>query len=528
MAEHSSNIARMSVTSQASNWPGEREPSHQDVASANELPDPALLSDFKRALLTSGDAAGCEQLLHIDPKSQVYYGLLYSRCSCLTILQEHVSKKYTYPLTLLSQFPRLPDDSRLTNLCQGFLRCCLNHVFFDRFPLPAPNRESTVPPLRLAMACLASISSGGFVEEAQNLFSAGANLWLVMVEVDNGLARSAEMLLAAVLLIPYGLLGAMGSPHKIATLLICASLTIARRMRLSDPWSLGSSLRQKISTYSPLLWSLWLWDIVNALHWNLSLNFSSVEVLSTMPSSTLAFQDIYREILQEPSSSNHPLFSTINSNSREHAVLLLLAIISDAMTIRRSLGSATNIINPIPIATYKYNPFVPFSAHTELERMESHVLRALDQWYGKFKGSMSPDILALYHYSRLYLSCPAIPVLSQLAEYQPSSASLNGTDLSSSSNEANISDQSVTHAWALLDIAALCPKSREALCPVWMPIVVFHASLVVWAKITLGRSSDSNQHGSRRALLAFKVELEKMPWPCCTRMTATLQRLMSN
>lgn len=62
----------MSITSQNSNWPGERDPSHQDVASANEIPDPALLSDFKRTLISSGDVARSEKLLHMDLKYRVW------------------------------------------------------------------------------------------------------------------------------------------------------------------------------------------------------------------------------------------------------------------------------------------------------------------------------------------------------------------------------------------------------------------------------------------------------------------------
>lgn len=49
-----------------SNWPGEREPSRHDVEVANELPEPAFLSEFKKCLLSSPEALYNENLMHLD------------------------------------------------------------------------------------------------------------------------------------------------------------------------------------------------------------------------------------------------------------------------------------------------------------------------------------------------------------------------------------------------------------------------------------------------------------------------------
>lgn len=255
---------------------------------------------------------------------------------------------------------------------------------------------------------------------------------------------------------------------------------------------------------------------------NLSLNFSPNELLSKAPSSTHAFQDVYRNLLQESSAGTQSILLTMDNSSRELAVLLLLAILSDSITIHRSLGSAVNLLRREQNNSYRHNPFVPLSAYTELERMKSQLSIALDRWYDKFKSSMSPAIIALYHYSRLYLSCPAIPTLTQVAQHEASSLNQISVDT------LNISARSVSHAWAVLDVAATCPHSEEGLYPAWMPIVVFHAALVVWANIKFSTGSDSEKHGSVRALLAFKVELEAMPWPSCTNMARILQNLMSS
>ena len=110
-------------------------------------------------------------------------------------LQEPTRQEYTYPLALLSDFPAVPEHDRLADLFRHF-NSCLNHVFFDQLPIPELASEQVAPPLRFGAACLSSVSTSSDPDEATALFSAGTSIWPVMVEVDNGLARSVEMLLA--------------------------------------------------------------------------------------------------------------------------------------------------------------------------------------------------------------------------------------------------------------------------------------------------------------------------------------------
>jgi hypothetical protein len=107
-----------------------------------------------------------------------------------------VSTRPTYPLALLSSFPPLPSDDRLGQLSQIFSRCCWDHVFFAHPTIFTPTRGPIAPPLQYGIGCLASLCDRSDLQEARNLFWAGSCFWLVMVEVDNGLARSDEMLLA--------------------------------------------------------------------------------------------------------------------------------------------------------------------------------------------------------------------------------------------------------------------------------------------------------------------------------------------
>lgn len=269
-----------------------------------------------------------------------------------------------------------------------------------------------------------------------------------------------------------------------------------------------------------ILWSLWLWDVLNALHSGDSLNFAPHEVLLNMPSTTIPFREAYCYFIQEHIDDVNITLHNINSNSREQAILLLLAILSELIVIQRSLGAAVNVVSP----AQKHNPFVPFSRKSELARMQNRLSVALDRWQRFYEDTMSPDIVALFYYCRLCLDCPEMPSLPYLAQYElafPVKDSIVGP------NEIVISQKSLRHAWTLLDTAAICPKVENELCAAWLPIIVFQASLVVWADISLAKQGQRGTQASTRALLAFQIELETMPWPCSAVMAATLHRIIS-
>ena len=74
----------LTTISPESSWPGERDASRRDVELANEIPEPALLSDFKRSLLASQDAVGVDRLLHMELSTPVYAQPDKRRCKGLT------------------------------------------------------------------------------------------------------------------------------------------------------------------------------------------------------------------------------------------------------------------------------------------------------------------------------------------------------------------------------------------------------------------------------------------------------------
>ena len=280
--------------------------------------------------------------------------------------------------------------------------------------------------------------------------------------------------------------------------------------------------------YRSLAWVLWLADIIQALHLDLSLNFSSGEVWTQMTSSAHEFSNTYCSLLQEPIATTRACPIYADATSEEDAVLLLMAILSDSINLHRSLGRVVDLDDQTNKTDYSRNPFVPLSPYTELKRMREMLVAGLQRWYKQFEGLVSPSTMALYHYSISYLSCNSLRLLPRIAGYPLFGIDTSHTDSVSSLMQVKISDESVGRAWMILDSSALRSKASEALCPIWLPVIVFHAALIVWANISRKVLQKQGHRGSIRSLLVFKVEVESMPWPCCQDMATTLERLISN
>ena len=226
------------------------------------------------------------------------------------------------------------------------------------------------------------------------------------------------------------------------------------------------------------------------------MNFSTQEMAIRMPHSSHKLRHIYSLALQDASLPT-------NMRHIEDSILLLVALLSDAIYLHRSLARLADRPEQV-------NPFVPLTPFSEHERMHDILSRAFDRWHSTFNTPQS--VMALYHYSRLYLSFPQVATLAHDAGYPSGRVS----DL-----KTTVPEQTLKHAWAILDSAAVSNNEGGEICPVWLPITIFHAGLVVWAKL---RSDDA--YGSPRVMLSFVLELQKMSWPCCPKMASTLQTLM--
>lgn len=278
----------------------------------------------------------------------------------------------------------------------------------------------------------------------------------------------------------------------------------------------------------PLMWCLWLIDIVQALHFDLSIPlFTSRELSTSMPSSTIDFRVVYRLLLDDRILYKDHIPQ--QEFSQEDSLLLIMALLSDLLYLRCSLRkvattpSKTSFPAPSPLTQEASNPFTPFTPQVELDHMETTISLALEKWQRWFQGRTSSEFLALYHYIRMYLSFDQLLQLPKAAGYRRMApVSLD--------NNFSVSDQAVREAWKVLDCAAAVSQSLAAdrLYPFWLPVIVFHAGLVIWARQSRANATGPPEYVSTRVLLAFKVELDAMPWPCCTEMSATLARLVSS
>jgi hypothetical protein len=233
------------------------------------------------------------------------------------------------------------------------------------------------------------------------------------------------------------------------------------------------------------------------------------------------FQEVYRTLLDHRSRGSD---INVKQFSQEDALLLLMALTSDLLHLRQALGQVVSYAARTASENTQYNPFGPFSTRTELYHMEDLIRLALDKWHRWFHPMASPEIMALYHHTKMYLSFEQLLSLPLMAGYKGMES------MHVSSNVVSVPDETAHEAWHILDSAAAWshqfPSNR--LCPVWFPVVVFHASLAVWAQHVSSLAARRPGYGSARILLAFKVELEGMPWPCCKEMSATLGRLIDS
>ena len=273
---------------------------------------------------------------------------------------------------------------------------------------------------------------------------------------------------------------------------------------------------------------MWLADVLQALHLDAPSNFSSRELWTKFPSSQNDFHRVYQALLQQGDDTieqQAPLWAGLGP--REDAVVLLVAILSDSICLQKSLGHMAFPVDELDAFRQHHNPFLPLAPRSELDRMQRSLSGALDRWYRHFHVVATSEVIALYHYCRLHLSCPKLSCLSQIAGYKPMVLNATSPKPSGLRLAVKVSEESVGHSWLVLDCAAARGKTSGNLCPAYLPIIVFHASLVVWAKLHNKETSKGDNYSSTRVLLAFKAELSEMEWPCCVEMASTLDNLMS-
>ena len=175
------------TSSTLSAWPGERVPTRYDVDNATHVPEATFIDGFALALV------------HSEGPDREDVSWILEDCVDDDI---NPSQTCTYPMALLSDVPALPNDAELARSAAAFSSTFRMHVFLDTLRRDWSVPDSAPPYLELALACMAlatesrSQLSGGHADVAGDVFHCGVNLWPVMLEVDNRLARSLDGLVA--------------------------------------------------------------------------------------------------------------------------------------------------------------------------------------------------------------------------------------------------------------------------------------------------------------------------------------------
>ena len=214
-------------------------------------------------------------------------------------------------------------------------------------------------------------------------------------------------------------------------------------------------------------------------------------------------------------------------------MLLLIVLLSDAISVQRSLGNLSGCGTQPARPQSRFNkirspvamPPTVLSPLSEYRRMFEQLSGALEKWETTFQAVVCPNDIALYFFCRLYLTCPQLSVLPRLAGFSPA---VHATGMQKEGDDVDpisIPDESVKYAWAVLDKLEGTSAAGQFACPVWCPYIVFMSGLVVWAS-TRRQDNQTVKPSSMKQLLAFKIELDKMTWPCCQEMSLTLNGLL--
>lgn len=267
---------------------------------------------------------------------------------------------------------------------------------------------------------------------------------------------------------------------------------------------------------------MFLTDIVHAISCDAAPTYVSNELCIKMPSSDHSFRTVYRALLHGQSRLPDDV------KNREDSLLLLTALLNDIIYLHRCHQSASWVANGDPSVDSSNptrHPPIPLSTQSEVRRMIAQIRAALCRWKEHFSQEAGKDILALYHFSHLCLVCPSISELPSLAGYDPGGQLASTVPLQIT--QSQMSDKALDLAWLVLDSCDIQSEPPSRKLSIWLPAVLFSSALVIWQRLRF-RSSNDFKYGTLKVLSMFKNEILQLPWPCCTSMAITLERLMKD
>lgn len=269
---------------------------------------------------------------------------------------------------------------------------------------------------------------------------------------------------------------------------------------------------------------MFLTDVISAITCDTTPNFSTTELNIKMPSSNYQFSAIYALI-----HSHDPLPEA--SRSREDGLLLLIALLNDTIYMQRCYP-VNSLVSPSYVGSRPKsdkslrNPYAPLSSVSERSRLNTELNNALDKWKEHFQQTVGKDILTLYYFCKLQLTCTNIWELPNLAGYMTSCGS--STQAATSKRDGRrfeIPDEAMDLAWLVLDNCSIQTETFGHKLSIWLPVVLFHSALVIWQRLRFRAPTDM-KYGTLKILSMFKNEIVQLPWACCLEMGITLNRLM--
>ncbi|KAJ6030976.1 hypothetical protein N7540_001708 [Penicillium herquei] len=221
----------------------------------------------------------------------------------------------------------------------------------------------------------------------------------------------------------------------------------------------------------------------------------------------IVIASVYRGLLRNE--FQHP------DTNPEDPLLLLSAILSD-----------TIVFQQVFIQTGKHGHqylelhanLTPFTPSREFMRIRNDLSTALDNWHDILGTRVPKDMKALYFFCRLVLVCPDVLRLPRIAGYGPYHSGMTGP------RDFEILDEALRYSWLILEQVDF--KSSTQVDSVWLPVVIFHAALVVGAKLKSVPPEATGEYGTLRSLALFTTELDNMIWPCCESMSAVIEKMM--
>ena len=263
---------------------------------------------------------------------------------------------------------------------------------------------------------------------------------------------------------------------------------------------------------------LFLTDVTRAIHRGRVPCISTQELFMRMPSSPHNFNQIYGFLI----SGIEQLPPDLKAD--EDSLLLLLGICSDILFIQHSFSGLIPIVDPSDQSTS--NPYPPLSPSSETLRHHFIFSTALSRWHQHFGLFAGPDVLLMFYFCRMLLAFPDVLKLPKLAGYSSNRRERSVSPSISVAALPRVSDEALDFSWRILENSSIHTVDSGSNVAIWVPVIVFHAGLTVWAHVRQQNSTTKFITGTLRTLKMFKDELDNLVWPCCAEMSETLDHLM--